>query len=306
MEQAKRIALVERLRRQATLCAAPRTVRMRHLPWRLALPRLLRASGLTQRVTARTFFGRTMRVHLPDLVGAKLYQYGYFEEGLTRVLIDRLPAGGIFVDIGAHVGYYTVLAAQLAGAAGRVVAFEPTPRTRTELSFNTADLDNVTVVPLAAWDAPARLTLQDFGWRQSSFNSVMAPRLRGKPRCENIEVEAVAVDDWLAQHGIVPSFIKIDAESAEHRVLQGLRRTIERHHPILSLEIGDYDLPGVPRSADLIRSLVALGYDAWQYDDGKLVPHRIVDSYGYDNLIFMPRGPSQPDAVAPAGAMAQA
>jgi hypothetical protein len=70
-------------------------------------------------------------------------------------------------------------------------------------------------------------------------------------------------------------------------VLRGLRRTIEQHHPILSLEIGDYNLPGVPSSAELIRSIVEQGY-AFEYRDGTFVKHRLADHYRYDNLIFMP------------------
>ena len=146
---------------------------------------------------------------------------------------------------------------------------------------------------MAAWDATEHLTLRDFGWRQSSFNSVVAARVNGNRRFKSIEVEAVAVDDWLGARGIVPTFIKIDAESAEQRVLRGLRRTIEAHHPILSLEIGDYNLPGVPSSAELIRSIVAQGYDAFEYRDGTFTRHRLADRYVYDNLLFMPR-PKQP------------
>ena len=288
MMEVQRDALLERLRRQAQLSSAPRAVRLRHLPFRLVLPRLLDAAGLTWPVTAKTFFGRPLRVHLPDLVGVKLYQYGFFEEGLTRAIIEKLRPGDSFLDIGAHIGYYTVLASLLVGSEGHVVSFEPTPRTRTELSANTERLTNVQIVPMAAWDATERLTLQDFGWRQSSFNSVVAARVDGNRRSESIEVEAVAVDDWLAAHGIVPAFIKIDAESAEERVLRGLRRTIERHHPILSLEIGDYNLPGVPSSAELIRSIVDLGYDACEYRDGTFIEHRLADRYSYDNLIFIP------------------
>jgi FkbM family methyltransferase len=232
-----------------------------------------------------------MQVHLPDLVGVKLYQYGFFEEGLTRAIIEKLQPGDTFVDIGAHVGYYSMLASLLVGAEGHVVSFEPTPRTRGELFANTAGLGNVEVVPMAAWDATERLTLQDFGWRQSSFNSVAAARVNGKQRFESIEVEAVAVDDWLGAHGMVPDFIKIDAESAEQRVLRGLRCTIEQHHPILSLEVGDYNLPGVPSSAELIRSIIEQGYDAFEYRDGTLVKHRLANCYDYDNLIFMPSAP---------------
>ena len=292
MEQVARDVLLERLHQQARLCGAPRKVRARRLPFRLGLPRLLNAVGMTQGVTARTFFGRDIHVHLPDLVGVKLYQYGFFEEGLTQAIIEKLPTGGAFIDIGAHVGYYTILASLLVGPKGRVVAFEPTPRTFAELSLNTAGLENVSVVPMAAWDQPAQLTLQHFGWRQSSFNSVMAARVKGHPRCERIDVKAIAVDDWLIEHGIAPTFIKIDAESAEYRVLQGLQRTIAQWHPMLSLEVGDYDLPGVPRSADVVRSLIAQGYDAWQYRAGEFVEHRIADHYDYDNLIFVRSGES--------------
>lgn len=281
-------------------------VRARRLPLRLVLPRVLDAAGLTRRVTARTFYGRSLQVHLPDLVGTKLYQYGFFEEGLTRAIIERLPPGGVFLDIGAHVGYYTILASLLAGAGGRAVAFEPTPRTRTDLSANTADLDNVTIVPMAAWSERTQLVLRDFGWQRSSFNSVMAPRLRGNRRCEDIKVDAVAVDDWLEEHGLVPNFIKIDAESAEHRVLQGLRRTIERHRPILSLEIGDYDLPDVPCSAVIIRMLVDLGYDAQQYRAGQFVAHRFADRYAYDNLIFIPKRHAMPEIARVAAVRARA
>ena len=141
---------------------------------------------------------------------------------------------------------------------------------------------------MAAWDATERLTLQDFGWRHSSFNSVVAARVDDNPRFESIEVEAVAVDDWLAAHSLVPSFIKVDAESAEQHVLRGLRRTIEQHHPILSFEIGDYNLPDVPSSAELIRSVVEQGYDGFEYRDGTFVKRRLANRYGYDNLIFMP------------------
>src|SRR5215472_4923617 len=132
MDQLARSELLNRLVGQAELSGAPRKVRARRLPFRLALPRLLHAVGATRRVTARTFFDRDMSVHLPDLVGVKLYQYGFFEEGLTRALIKMLPPGGVFIDIGAHVGYYTLLASLLVGSKGHVVAFEPTPRTHAE------------------------------------------------------------------------------------------------------------------------------------------------------------------------------
>jgi len=72
MRQSERVAWLEQLQRQADLYAAPRVSRLGRLPWRLILPRLLKGAGVTRRVTAKTFFGRDMDVHLPDLVGVKL------------------------------------------------------------------------------------------------------------------------------------------------------------------------------------------------------------------------------------------
>src|SRR5262249_14266882 len=65
------------------------------------------------RVTARTFFGCDMRVHLPDLNSTRLYRYGFVEEGLTRGVIEHLQPGDVFIDVGAHVGYYTMPASLL-------------------------------------------------------------------------------------------------------------------------------------------------------------------------------------------------
>lgn len=289
MAELSRQALIEELHQRVALWDAPRAKRLRKLPVRMLLPRLLAAVRGNWRVTARTFFGADISVHLPDLAGTRLYRYGFIEEGLTRAVIEHLQPGDVFIDIGAHAGYYTVLASRLVGPRGQAIAFEPTPRTRRDLSSNIVNLGNAKIVPKAAWDSPSRLTLRDFGWQSSSFNSVVAPRLPKALPYQVIEVEAIAVDDWLNAHGVVPQFIKIDAESAEHRVLKGLARTIERYHPILSVEIGDFDLPGVPSSPDLIRSLLAQGYDAWEYRGGRFELHSIADRYAYDNLLFMPR-----------------
>ena len=288
MDELSRGALIEELRRRVALWDAPRAERLRKLPLRMLLPWLLAAIGGNLRVTARTFFGRDMRVHLPDLNSTRLYRYGFVEEGLTRAVIEHLQPGDVFIDIGAHVGYYSMLASLLVGPRGYVAAFEPTPRTRYDLSWNIVELGNVRIVPKAAWNSRTQLILRDFGWQSSSFNSLMEPRLTKPLPYQGIEVEAIALDEWLNERALVPQFIKIDAESAEHRVLQGLARTIDRHHPILSVEVGDFDLPGVPSSVDLIRSVLAHGYDAWEYRRGRFELHRIGNRYDYDNLLFMP------------------
>ena len=79
------------------------------------------------KVTYTTLWGSKMRFFLPE--GGMVYYYGFWEANLTNFFINFLKEGDVFIDIGAHVGYYSVLASDLVGASGKVYAFEPTPRT---------------------------------------------------------------------------------------------------------------------------------------------------------------------------------
>src|SRR6266566_3930390 len=115
-------------------------------PYRLGSSRLLTALSRWRAksipVKARTFWGEEMTVLYPDGVSAALYQYGFFETGLTRMVVNYLKPGMTFFDVGAHYGYFTLLGSQLVGGAGQVHSFEPTPATFEVLRGNTAGRAN--------------------------------------------------------------------------------------------------------------------------------------------------------------------
>jgi FkbM family methyltransferase len=262
----------------------------RHGPW-------------TVRVTARTFFGRSMTVLLPEPVSLCLYRHGVFEGDLTQAILACLQPGQVFFDVGAHFGYYSLLAAEIVGPAGRVFAFEPTPRTHRILAENVESHPNVEALPYAVHRARGTLELSDFGPTYSAFNSLLPPRLDEATRrrlgphplaSHRITVEAWSLDAFVAERGIGPDFVKIDAESAELAILEGMETTLASSRPLVALEVGDEDVPGAPASHEVVDFLMAHGYDPWETDGNALKRHQLRDTYSFGNLLFAPKGEPPP------------
>lgn len=99
---------------------------------------------------------------------------------------------------------------------------------------------------------------------------------------------AISLDAYIYNKKIIPDFIKIDAESAEYEILEGMSQTINDIRPIISIEVGDMDIEGVKSSRDCIQYLIERGYQAYEYKEGHILKHRLRDRYSYDNILFLP------------------
>ncbi len=233
-----------------------------------------------------------MLVALPEEVSVSLRRHGFVEYDLTACLLSLIRPGATVLDVGAHIGYFSLLAGALAGPAGRVVAFEPTPATLTVLRDNARRAGNVTVVPAAAWSTEGELTLHDHGPGYSAYNSAFQARLpevvRARVPVEVRKVRAMRLDDYVREHALAVDLVKIDAESAESHVLRGMRTLLSERRLVISLEVGDLDVPGVPTSRELVDTLRAAGYHPYEPHDGRLRRHEPRAEYGYQNLIFLP------------------
>ena len=238
-----------------------------------------------QRARATTFWGDRMHVILPEALSRELYLNGRFEEGLTTFMLERLQPNMTFFDVGAHFGYFTLLASHLVGPAGRVHAFEPTPSTFGVLQSN-ATKRNVTLRRVAVWSHEDELDLRDFGLGRSMFNSLYAPRLTRDAPYETVRVPAIALDDYVQETGVAPDFVKIDAESAEMSVIEGMTQTIDRHGPCIAVEVGDLSADQPLTSRALLERLADKGYEPFEYADGEIRPHSLLDRYGYDNILL--------------------
>lgn len=218
---------------------------------------------------------------------------GYYEKDLTHILIECLEPGMTFVDIGAHCGYFTLLAARIVGEGGAVHSFEPTLETFELLSANVAGKANIVLNNRAVYSKSTRLEFRQFGVSLSAFNSLFAPRLDAdvvdQLGMTTVTVDATSLDDYVAAAGISPSFVKIDAESAERFILEGMPETLQRHRPMFTLEVGDSDLKNVSSSHDLVKFACGFGYRPFNSRMGMIMPHQIQTRYSYDNLLFLPR-----------------
>ncbi len=163
----------------------------------------------------------------------------------TRQLLSRLAAPGmVALDVGAHVGYYTRLLAERAGGSGRVIAFEPHPRTHEALKRNVCHLPNVTALQLAAAESDGSAELYDYLMMSASGSlhydagladqqrarmgaGDVAPRREAGFEMERYGVRTVALDDYLEQLGVGRvDLVKMDIEGAELAALRAMRRTI--------------------------------------------------------------------------------
>ena len=206
--------------------------------------------------------------------GGTLRQTGGYEPHLAARLSRALTPGATFVDVGASVGFFTLLAARLVGPTGRVFAVEPSPRNCKLLSLSLLEngMTNVVTFPTAASDVEELLLYDAVG--SNGFVSPMPTDLEGA-RAMGLRtiVRSIVLDRAL---GDLPRLdvLKIDVEGAEHRALSGARGLLETHRPLVFSEFGPKglrDVSGV-EPEDYLRFLVGMGYElAVLREDGAVV-----------------------------------
>ncbi len=203
-------------------------------------------------VTLRGFLRH--RSFLGDLVGK-----GH-ERFVRSLLFDAVTTETTFVDVGAHVGLYTLLAAR---RAKDVVAFEADPYTARALRANAEGLANVRVVAKAASD---RIGVAQFWPSPGTYGSSLFRRPSMKAE-RAIEVETTTIDAELA--GAADVVAKIDAEGAEIEVLDGMTETLARaRRAVVLVELNPVALREAGHDgAELVARLRELGLDVERVDE---------------------------------------
>ena len=161
---------------------------------------------------------------------------GSYEPEQSALFQEHIQPGQQVLDIGAAVGYYTLLAARLVGPAGSVVAFEPHPENLRYLRSHVRQnrLLQVRVLDLALADNSGTAR---FGGGSGSGTS----RLQ---EGGEFEVDVRRLDDLVEEQGLAPQHVKIDVEGAEHAVLRGGEGLIREHRPTIFLSTHGPDVHG--------------------------------------------------------------
>lgn len=173
-------------------------------------------------------------------------------------VLGLLPEGGVFLDIGAHVGNYTLRAAR---KASRVIAIEANPDTATRLLDNIElnELGNVQIYIVAAWDEATELHLSSPTGHGRDGSTQVRPGPGGDTGPAR-RTSAVRLDELLIDEPRI-DVVKIDVEGADLHVLRGMAALLAEHRPVLFIE--DHSVYGMYERADLNALLEELGY-GWE------------------------------------------
>lgn len=170
-----------------------------------------------------------------------------------ELLVRLLPPGGVFLDVGAHVGLYTLA---LAGKASRVIAVEPNPAAAAQLRANLAlnDVTNVDVLEVAAWDGAAPLDLSN----PQPPTGEMSGWMRTLP-VENGQIWGQRLDMALDLDRL--DLVKVDVEGADLHALRGMSGLLHEHRPVLFVE--SHAVHGYYELHELTDLIGGLGY-GWE------------------------------------------
>jgi len=211
----------------------------------------------------RSKYGYLMHCSMADWIQWQIYYLGDYvgEARYARYLISEIRPGDTFIDVGANVGYYTLLASWLVGVQGRVFAFEahePAFRRLGEnLTLNSAS--NVMAFHVAASDGVGQVHLDAPAPGNLGATKVAA----AAPGSTSVRMDTV--DDALAGQDLSRlRFVKIDVEGFETRVLKGCLRILEEHRPTCLIEVRRAHLANFGSDPDELHGILGgLGYRAY-------------------------------------------
>jgi FkbM family methyltransferase len=239
----------------------------------------------------RTLFegeGQVRPIRSGPLEGMKYYRYAWStpREDLVETNWDDAAAGAFarlvkgkrrVFDVGANWGFYVLLAHKHRDAGCAVVAFEPHPQSAKELGTQVTlnGIRDVTVVQAAVSDRAGTLEFIDTG---SAIGQMLAAVDGRSGNARRIQVPATTLDGAAERHG-APDLVKLDVEGAENLVLEGGRKVMTEHRPVLIVEVH-----GAERAGRFYELMDEYGY-ACETPAGEPVAGRVY----HHHLVCTPR-----------------
>lgn len=212
--------------------------------------------------------GHTIRLDRMDSL--LLSVNGNYEEAEQRLFTACLRPGDTVLDIGAHIGLYTLQAARGVGANGRVFAFEPSSENYALLQQNVAanGYQNVDPVRAAVTSTPGEVHLT-LSADNTGDHSLSAERTNDRP---TEAVPGIQLDEWLPA-GCTVDVVKMDIQGGEPLAIAGATAVLERSpNVLLFTEMSPVHLGDHGSAAGYLDQLEALGFDLHEVTESGLVP----------------------------------
>lgn len=174
-----------------------------------------------------------------DLQSEKDYWLGTYEINLQAAVSQFVKPGWVAYDVGANIGYVTLMLAKVVGEGGRIFAFEALPENFERLKFNV-ELNGVSSQVLMIQGAVTAASTPVKFWigPSGAMGKVAGAAGRSDLHSESIEVPGYALDDYVFRQGNpAPQVVKIDIEGGEILALPGMQRVLQEHRPVVFLEL---------------------------------------------------------------------
>ena len=230
-------------------------------------------------LVGKTAFGAKMHLSLPDSIQTSIFLTGRWEPQISGIVSATLLPGDVFIDIGANVGYYTLLAAQLVGDSGKVYSFEASPTIYGHLRQNVAlnGIGNAQMFNVAVSSGLGEVSI----WSAPEGNQGHSTIIESVARADGHHLEAVVPCDALPN--LLPlddllsaRLIKIDIEGAERLAIEGVVDVLSEFSKRTEwlVELSPAFSPGGSADTDWVfHAFVDAGYSAYRVENnyGSLV-----------------------------------
>jgi FkbM family methyltransferase len=224
----------------------------------------------------------------------------FCEPDIAEIFLKVLREGDTVIDVGANVGFFTVLAAALVGPKGRVVSFEPDPANFARLQANVKanGFEHVTLInrPVSDQARPVSFYINsDDSGGSALWDPAEYPgNVLSKANPQVLSVESTTIDAELERLALPPvRLVKIDTEGAEHQVVRGARRLLaNRGVPFVVAELHQFGLEKLGTSQRALREEMAgAGYDTFLLHHKGTLPRFIppgtaIESQFICNILF--------------------
>jgi FkbM family methyltransferase len=237
--------------------------------------------------------GISMLVDTVDLHGTPytLLGFGSYETDETCFMKSVFGNHDTFFDIGANLGWYSLVLGRNCPDS-QIFAFEPIPSTVNTLKRNISlnNLENIEPICIGLLDHEDHLNFL-FAPDVSGATSLrLAGQSRGRTPIQSVVCRTTTLDLFCTSRSVAPSLLKIDVEGAELMVVQGGRKTLQHHTPIILMELlRKWSRKFGYHPNDVLALLAEHGYSAWVFtNDGKLqICPQVTEETVQTNYVFM-------------------
>ncbi len=206
-------------------------------------------------------------IMLPDATNCLgLFDGGVYEPFETKLIKKNISKGDVVIDVGAHVGYYTLIFARIVGKRGKVFAFEPDPENFRILKKNVSmnGYKNVVLINKAVSNKTGKVKLylcKENAGDHRIFDS--------HDNRESIKVDAIRLDDYFKDYHGKINIIKNDSQGAEGAVIEGMPNILKKNQKLkLFIEFWPFGLSMCGTNPEnFLKMLLKSGFAIWKIDE---------------------------------------